>query len=50
MRADELEEKFLSLAAPIVGDEKALSIVQEVESLDARDSLAPVLGCLKVSD
>ena len=48
MRRDEVEEKFLSLAAPIVGDEKARSIVQEVESLDARDSLEPLLGFLRL--
>ncbi len=50
MRREEVEGKFLSLAAPIVGDEKARSIVQEVESLDARNSLEPLLGSLKVSD
>jgi 2-methylcitrate dehydratase PrpD len=48
MRRDEVEGKFLSLAAPIVGDDKAHSIVQEVESLDARDSLEPLLGFLRV--
>lgn len=50
MRRDEVEGKFLSLAAPIMGDEKARSVVQEVESLDGRDSLEPLLGSLKVSD
>ena len=49
MRREEVEEKFLSLAAPIIGDEKAHSIVQEVESLDARDSLEPLLAALKLA-
>jgi 2-methylcitrate dehydratase PrpD len=50
MRADEVEEKFLSLAAPILGDEKARSIAQEIESLDGRDSLAPLLAALRLAD
>jgi 2-methylcitrate dehydratase PrpD len=50
MRADEVEEKFLSLAAPIVGDKKARSAVQEVESLDARYSLTPLLAALRLAD
>jgi 2-methylcitrate dehydratase PrpD len=49
MRREEVEKKF-SLAAPTIGDEKARSIAQEVESLDVRNSLEPLLGCLKVSD
>jgi 2-methylcitrate dehydratase PrpD len=50
MRRNEVEEKFLSLAAPIIGDEKARLIVQEIESLDARDSLNRLLELLKPSD
>jgi 2-methylcitrate dehydratase PrpD len=50
MGREELEEKFLSLAAPIIGAEKARSIIQEVESLDARDSLAPLLAALRLAD
>jgi 2-methylcitrate dehydratase PrpD len=50
MRAHEVEEKFLSLAEPILGDEKARSVVQEVESLDGRDSLAPLLAALRIAD
>jgi hypothetical protein len=45
-----VEEKFLSLAAPIVGDKKARSAVQEVESLDARYSLTPLLAALRLAD
>ncbi len=50
MLRDEVEGKFFSLAAPIVGEAKARSVVREVESLDARDSLEPLLGSLKMSD
>ena len=50
MRRNEVEEKFLSLAAPILGDEKARSVVREVEALDACNSLQPLLDFLKVSD
>lgn len=50
MQADEVKEKVLSLAAPILGDEKARSVVQEVELLDGRDSLAPLLAALRLAD
>ena len=50
LRRDEVEGKFLSLAAPIIGDEKARSIVQEVDSLDACDSLEPLLAALRLAD
>ncbi|HEV8725818.1 MAG TPA: MmgE/PrpD family protein [Candidatus Binatia bacterium] len=49
MSRDEVEEKFLSLAAPILTEEKAQSVVREVCSLDARDSLMPLLAALKAS-
>jgi 2-methylcitrate dehydratase PrpD len=48
MSQDEVEKKFLSLAAPILTEEKAQSVVREVRSLDVRDSLAPLLEGLKV--
>jgi hypothetical protein len=44
-----VEGKFLSLAAPVIGDEKARSVVEETESLDARDSLEPLVAVLKTS-
>jgi 2-methylcitrate dehydratase PrpD len=44
MRRDEVEEKFLALATPVMGDEKARSVVEEVESLDRRDSLEPLIA------
>ena len=46
MTAAEVEEKFLSLAAPIVGTDKATSIRREVGSLDTRDSLTPLIESL----
>ena len=49
MRRNEVEEKFLSLAAPILGDEKARSVIREVESLDTRNSLESLLAVLKPS-
>jgi len=49
MSRDEVEEKFLSLAAPILGAEKARSVVREVRSLESRDSLDPLLAALKVA-
>jgi len=49
MSRDEVEEKFLSLAQPILGAEKARSVVREVRSLESRDSLDPLLAALKVA-
>jgi 2-methylcitrate dehydratase PrpD len=50
MTPDEVEEKFLSLAAPILTEEKAKSVVGEVRLLDASDSVAPLLTALKVPE
>ena len=47
MTADEVEEKFLSLAAPVLGNNKAVAIKDEVQSLDACDSLDGLLAALK---
>ena len=49
MSRDEVEEKFLSLAMPLLGDAKAKSLIREVQSLNLRDSLEPLIDCLKVS-
>jgi len=46
----EVEEKFLGLAVPVVGDEQAREVIAEVRSLDARESLEPLLEALKVSE
>jgi 2-methylcitrate dehydratase PrpD len=50
MRRDEVQEKFSLLAAPIIGDEKARSVIQEVESVDERNSLEPLLAALRLAD
>ncbi|HEY2920076.1 MAG TPA: MmgE/PrpD family protein [Candidatus Binatia bacterium] len=50
MTDGEVEKKFLSLAAPILTEEKAQSVVREVRSLDVRDSLAPLLAALKLPE
>jgi 2-methylcitrate dehydratase PrpD len=50
MGRDEVEEKFLSLAAPVIGNEKMRSVVREVESLDSRASLDHLLAFLNAPD
>lgn len=47
MTATEVEEKFLSLAAPIIGDAKVRSAMKAVYSMESADSPAPLLGALK---
>ncbi|HKY08172.1 MAG TPA: MmgE/PrpD family protein, partial [Candidatus Binatia bacterium] len=47
MRQEEVEEKFLSLAAPIIGRDKAPSVIQEIESCERRDSLEDLLKLLR---
>jgi 2-methylcitrate dehydratase PrpD len=46
MSAAEIEEKFLSLAAPVVEDERALLVQREIRSLEERQSLEGVLAAL----
>jgi 2-methylcitrate dehydratase PrpD len=46
MSAAEIEEKFLSLAAPVLGDERALVIKRELQSLEIRESLTGFLAAL----
>jgi 2-methylcitrate dehydratase PrpD len=48
MSRSEVEEKFLSLAAPLLGDARARSVIDEVQGLEERDSLDPLLALLKV--
>ena len=43
MTRQDIEEKFLGLAAPVVGEGKAQSVVDEIQLWDKRDSLAPLL-------
>jgi 2-methylcitrate dehydratase PrpD len=47
MSAEEVEAKFLALAAPVSGDERARSLLKEVSSLESRDSLKPLIEMLK---
>jgi 2-methylcitrate dehydratase PrpD len=47
MTRDEVEEKFLSLTAPILTEEKSRLVIEEIHSLDARDSLEPLFAALK---
>jgi len=49
MRRNEVEEKFLSLASPIINDGMARSVIEEIKSLDARDSLEALIAALKIS-
>jgi 2-methylcitrate dehydratase PrpD len=48
MSRSEVEEKFLSLATPLLGDARARSVIDEVQGLEERDSLDPLLALLKV--
>jgi 2-methylcitrate dehydratase PrpD len=46
MTRQEVEEKFLALAAPTLGVQKARLVMLEVSSLESRDSLAEMLAAL----
>ncbi len=46
MSAGEIEEKFLSLAAPVLGDERALLVQRDIGSLEERQSLEEVFAAL----
>ena len=46
MTRQDVEEKFLGLAAPVLGDEKARAVIEEASLLDRRESLSPLLGAL----
>jgi 2-methylcitrate dehydratase PrpD len=48
MSAQEVKEKFLSLAAPVLGDSKARSVIGEVQALADRESLSELLALLRV--
>ena len=48
MTPEELEEKFLSSAAPVLGDAKARAIMGEVQSLTNRESLEPLISALQL--
>jgi 2-methylcitrate dehydratase PrpD len=46
MPAIEIKEKFLGLAGPVIGTERANSVIREVGSLEESDSLEPMIGSL----
>jgi 2-methylcitrate dehydratase PrpD len=46
MTRQDVEDKFLGLATPVLGEEKARAVVDEVSLLDSRDSLASLLAGL----
>src|SRR5262245_24734600 len=48
MSTQEVEEKFLSLATPVLGDVKAQSVIDEIQVLDKRESLNGLLAFLKL--
>ena len=48
MTPEELEEKFLSSAAPVLGDAKARAVMGEVQSLTNRESLEPLISALQL--
>jgi 2-methylcitrate dehydratase PrpD len=48
MSREEIEAKFLSLSAPVVGDANAKSVVAEIQRLEARDSVEPLLAALRL--
>jgi 2-methylcitrate dehydratase PrpD len=49
MSAEEVRDKFLSLAAPVLGEAKALRVIEEIHSLRQRDSVAGLLAALTVT-
>ena len=47
MSTREIEEKFRALAGPVIGDERAASVIHEVEALDRRESLKDLFAALR---
>jgi 2-methylcitrate dehydratase PrpD len=47
MSAPELEEKFLNLAAPVLGEPGARAVIREVDALSERESLTDLLNALR---
>jgi 2-methylcitrate dehydratase PrpD len=48
MTPEEVKEKFLSLALPVVGEAKARTVIDEVQCLGARESLEGLLSALRL--
>jgi 2-methylcitrate dehydratase PrpD len=49
MRVRDIEEKFLALVVPVLGDAKAKSLIDEVASLSIRSSLEPLIEALTMA-
>lgn len=49
MTQEEITEKFLSLAVPVLGKENARFVICEVDSLETRDSVEPLLDAMRIS-
>jgi 2-methylcitrate dehydratase PrpD len=49
MSPKEVKDKFFSLAAPVLGNAKALSVIEEVQTLRERNSLEPLLTALRLA-
>jgi 2-methylcitrate dehydratase PrpD len=49
MSVGDVEKKFVGLAAPVIGDGKAKSVIAEVQALDTDKSLLPLLDALRTS-
>jgi 2-methylcitrate dehydratase PrpD len=50
MTQREVEEKFLGLAEPVLGEAKARLVMEEISLLESRDSLAPLLAAIQRSE
>jgi 2-methylcitrate dehydratase PrpD len=50
MTRQDVEEKFLGLAAPVLGDGEAKSVIEEVASLNTRESVQPLLVALRIPE
>jgi 2-methylcitrate dehydratase PrpD len=48
MSVPELEEKFLNLAAPLLGSAGANAVIGEVDALPERESLTGLLAALQL--
>jgi len=50
MAAQDVEEKFLGLAGPVIGEGNAKLVVEQVEKLETLDSVAPLLATLVIAN
>lgn len=48
MLPDEVEAKFLELASPILGETQTHAVMQEVRSLEDRDSIQALISSLRM--